>query len=136
MLVSNSLQFSQVAVQSLLPVCELRSSSVVGSEEACRTVHDEQRIPRIAENCRRLKEKLLLVLCIVRTSIGDILQHILAVQTKALGNVYQSFRSKSALSVYVEGLAFCTTLIYRQLACDTEGVAKLCLSTAELAEDL
>mmetsp|Transcript_36070 Transcript_36070/g.90704 ORF Transcript_36070/g.90704 Transcript_36070/m.90704 type:complete len:229 (+) Transcript_36070:856-1542(+) len=76
------------------------------------------------------------MLCIVSSSIGHVLKHILFMQAVALGDAYESLRAKAAFGVDVEGLALATTLIDWQLACHTEGVTQLRLSTPELAKDL
>jgi len=46
---------------------------------------------------------------------GDIVEDVLAVEAEALSNGNESLWSEGSLSVDVEGLAFCATLVERKL---------------------
>mmetsp|Transcript_107489 Transcript_107489/g.285982 ORF Transcript_107489/g.285982 Transcript_107489/m.285982 type:complete len:216 (+) Transcript_107489:349-996(+) len=136
MLVCDALQLPQEAVQGLLPIGQLPPSRVVRAEESRGTVHDQERVARLAEDRRCLCEELVLVLRIVGPGIGHVLEDVRVVQAIALCNGDKPLRTEGALCVDVERLALGAAAVDGQLAGDAERVAELRLSAAELAEDL
>lgn len=52
---------------------------------------------------------------IVGASVGDVVQHIIAIQLVSFGHGQQSFRTKCALGIDVQTFSFTATLTDRKL---------------------
>jgi hypothetical protein len=68
---------------------------------------------------------------VVRSSVGYIIQHLLAVQPEPLSDGQHSYRSKGSFGVDVEALSFATSHRDRELAGDGERVTYLGLAGTE-----
>lgn len=73
---------------------------------------------------------------IVRPCIRDVVQHLLAVQTQALGDGKQPNRTERPLRVDVQALPLTAAHVHGQLAGHRQGVADLRFTSAELAKQL
>ena len=78
----------------------------------------------------------MLVVRVVGARIGDVVEHVFAGQTVALGDREQSFGSKRALGVDVHRFAFAAALRDGQLTAHAQLVTQLRFARAELAKDL
>mmetsp|Transcript_58377 Transcript_58377/g.139196 ORF Transcript_58377/g.139196 Transcript_58377/m.139196 type:complete len:230 (+) Transcript_58377:561-1250(+) len=76
------------------------------------------------------------MLRIVGTSISDILQDVLVIQTKPSGNIHEPFWSKCALRINIHSFALGASAFQRKLASDAKGVAELRFPAAKLTKDL
>jgi hypothetical protein len=79
-------------------------------------------------------EELKLVIRIVSPSVRDIVQHLLARQSKSVGNGEEPDRPKRALRVYIETFPFSTTHVKRELAGYGQSVADLTFASTKLAK--
>lgn len=77
---------------------------------------------------------MILMVCIVRPRVSNIVQYLLAIQPQPLSDRQQSHRSESTLSVNVKTLPLPSAHINRKLTCYCERMADLRLSCPELAE--
>mmetsp|Transcript_104242 Transcript_104242/g.290371 ORF Transcript_104242/g.290371 Transcript_104242/m.290371 type:complete len:271 (+) Transcript_104242:482-1294(+) len=136
MLICDTLELPEEAVQRLLPLCKLIPADVIRAEEASGTVDDQQSVARFAEDTAHLRKQLFLMLSVVCSGVGYILKHILLVEAVPLGNGHEPLRSECALRVYVERLALAAPVLYGQLAGYAKCVAELGLPATEFAKDL
>ena len=83
-----------------------------------------------------MKEELILLIGVMGSGVGYVIEDLLLVKAEALGNWDQTFGSEGSLSVYVHRHAFTTSLCDRQLARDAECMANLGLSCSKFSEDL
>jgi hypothetical protein len=135
-LVGHACQRPQELGEFLLPRGQFATSRVVGSEERGRTVHDDERVPRLGHHGRRLHKQLHLVLRVVGTGERDIVEHTGAVETVSLGDRDEPLRTECAFRVDEQRLAFTTATVHGQLTRHANLVAQLRLARAELAENL
>lgn len=73
---------------------------------------------------------------VVGAGVRDVVEHLLAVQAKALRDCEEADRAEGSLSVNVETLALAAAHAHRQLAGNGKRMAELRLARAELAEHL
>ena len=71
---------------------------------------------------------------IVGSSVGYVVQDLLFIEVVALGDRYKSLRSERTFTVDVHGFAFTTTLISRHLTRDAESMTKLGFPSAKLTK--
>lgn len=81
-----------------------------------------------------MEKKCVLLVGIVGSRVGNIVQNLLLVQTISLRNWNQPFWPKRALCVNIHRHAFATALLDRQLTSDAQRVTKLRLSRSKLAK--
>lgn len=72
----------------------------------------------------------------VRSGVGDVVEHLFAVQAVALGDGQQARGSKRAFGVDEETFAFATSVVGWQLARDGQLVAKLGFACSEFTKEL
>ena len=75
------------------------------------------------------------MISIMSPRIGDIIQHLLPIQSIPFRNRKQPHRTKRALRVNVKTLAFSAAHIDGQLTCYCEGMTDLGFPRSKLAED-
>jgi len=75
------------------------------------------------------------VIRIVRSSIGNVIQHFFSVQAISLCNSEKTNGTESTLRVDVQALSFPATHVYRQLACNGERMTQLRLPRPELPKE-
>jgi hypothetical protein len=114
----------------------LAAARVVGAVQPGRRVDDDEPEALLGHHACRLDQQLQLVVAVVRACVRDVVEHVLAVEPVALGDLHEPLRPEGALSVDVHGLALGAALLERQLRGDAQRVAKLRLARAELAKDL
>jgi len=134
--VSNLLELSKKDIQRLLPLFHFVHARVVSPEEACGAVNDEQAIASSAKYVVYFVEKLILVLRVKSLRTCHVFQNIFLVNAKSSGYSHQSLRPECIFSVQVQHLALTTSILPRQLACDCQRVAKLCLARTKFPEHL
>lgn len=135
-LVGQTLQFPEEATEMHLAISELTSTTVVGSIKGSGTIHDDEGVVLLAHHGRSSDEELSLVVSVVGTGDSDVVEDVLAVETKPLSNGHETLRTERSLSVDVEGTTVSTSLIEGELGTDAELVAELGLSGSELTKDL
>lgn len=114
-LLSDVVESGQELSKLLLSLRKLSSSSVVNSEACHDAVDDQESEVTRHELLRQFFEKIQLMFAIIATSVRDVLERRLGVETKALCDLRDTLRSERAFSVDVGRLAFSTTHILQVL---------------------
>ena len=114
---------------------ELASAGEIGTVEGCGGVNDEEGEARLAHHGGRLVEQLQLMITVIGTSVGNVVEDLFAVEAVPVGDCQTADGTKGTFGVDVEALALATTHVKGELAGDGEGVADLRLAGAELAKD-
>lgn len=135
-LVGQTLQFPEEAAKMHLAISEFTTTTVVRSVQGGGTIDDDEGVVLLTHHGRGSDEELGLVVSVVGTGDSDVVEDVLTIKTKPLGDGHETFGTERSLSVDVEGTSISTTLIEGELGTDTELVAELGLSCSELTKDL
>ena len=114
---------------------ELAAAGEIGAVERGGAVDDEQGEARLAHHLAGLVEQLELVVRVVGSGVGDVVQDFFAGEAVAVGDGEEAHRAEGAFGVDVEAFALAAAHVEGKLAGYGEGVADLGLAGAELAED-
>ena len=134
-LVRQPLQRAHEFREMRLPVRQLAAAGEIGAVERGGAVDDEQGEARLAHHLAGLVEQLQLVVGIVGARVGDVVEHLFAVEPVAVGDGEAAHGAEGAFGVDVEAFAFAAAHVEGELAGDGEGVADLRFAGAEFAED-
>lgn len=110
-LLSDVVESCQELSKLLLSLGKLSSSGIVNSEACHDTVDDQESEVTRNELLRQLFEKIQLMFTVIATSVRDVLERRLGVETKAFCDLSDTLRAERAFSVDIGRLAFSTTHI-------------------------
>lgn len=132
--VGQSLECTHEFGQVTLSARELSAAREIRAVECRGTVDDQQREPRLGHHLCCLVEELELMIGVVGTSVGDIVQDFFAGEPIPVRHRQKSNRTKGSLCIDVQALPFAAAHVEWQLAGDSKRVAYLRLARPELTE--
>lgn len=134
-LIGKALQRAHEFGQVRLAVAELSAAEEVGSVQGGGGVDNEERKAGLAHHLGCLVEQLQLMIGVVSSCVGNIVEDFFPREAVAVGDREQTDGAEGALGVDVQTLALAAAHVEGQLAGDGEGVANLGLSGAEFAKE-
>ena len=114
---------------------EFASAGEIGAVEGGGRVDDEEGEAGFAHHGRRLVQELQLMIAVVRSCVGDVVEDLFSVESVPVGDGETADGTKGAFGIDVEAFAFAAAHVEGELAGDGEGVADLRFPGSELAED-
>lgn len=109
-LVGNSLQRAQELTEMHLTSRQLTSTAVIRSVQSRRRVNDHERKSILTHQGSCLQEKLILLVRVMRSSVGDVIEHLLLVEAEPLGNGNETLGSEGTVAIDVHGHTFTAAL--------------------------
>ena len=120
----------QKLVQLLLPLIQLPPATKVDPEQGHDTIDDQKPILATRKGLRQFIKQLMLMLAIGCSGVGDVVQNLVRVCAKTLGDVGNALGSERAFGVDVGYLAAGSAHFFWELRGHAHGVAELGLSAA------
>ena len=113
------------------PVHEIRSQFEWDKTKAELSTERQSYIPGLGHHGGCLHEELTLVVGVVSSGVGNIVQDVVSGEAEPLGRCQQPLGAKSALSVDEEALPFGPSHVNRELASNGHRVYQLRFASSE-----